>query len=84
MIMTTVRKKTSTPEDEHDEETHGEFHAEYNLNCSNPGKLTSMTFAYFKTFEKAEELDVTIIGPKQQIKFEVGRNDPKIAFGDIM
>ncbi len=67
-----------------DEETHGEFHAEYQLTCSAPEKLTGMTFVYFNTFKAAEELDVTVIGPKQQLKFEVNRETSKIAIGGIM
>lgn len=67
-----------------DEETHGEFHAEYQLTCSAPEKLTGMTFVYFDTFKGAEELDVTVIGPKQQLKFEVNRETSKIAIGGIM
>ena len=66
------------------EETHGEFHAEYQLTCSAPEKLTGMTFVYFDTFKAAEELDVTVIGPKQQLKFEVNRETSKIAIGGIM
>jgi len=67
-----------------DKEDHGEFHAEYQLTCSSPEKLTGMTFVYFDTFKAAEELDVTVIGPKQQLKFEVNRETPKIALGGIM
>ncbi len=67
-----------------DEEAHGEFHAEYQLTCSAPEKLTGMTFVYFDTFKAAEELDVTVIGPKQQLKFEVNRETSKIAIGGIM
>ncbi len=67
-----------------DEETHGEFHAEYQLTCSAPEKLNGMTFVYFDTFKGAEELDVTVIGPKQQLKFEVNRETSKIAIGGIM
>lgn len=81
-------------EDEHDDhdtkktngdkKEHSEFHAEYQLTCSSPEKLTGMTFVYFDTFMAAEELDVTVIGPKQQLKFEVNRETTKIALGGIM
>ncbi len=67
-----------------DKEEHGEFHAEYQLTCSSPKKLTGMTFVYFDTFKAAEELDVTVIGPEQQLKFEVNRETTKIALGGIM
>lgn len=66
------------------EETHGEFHAEYTLACSAPEKLNTMTFVYFDTFKGAQELDVTVIGPKQQQKYEVNRKNLKIALGGII
>lgn len=67
-----------------EEEKHGEFHVDYQLTCSSPEKLTGMSFIYFETFKAAEELDVTVIGPKQQLKFEVRRDAPRIALGGIM
>lgn len=77
-------KKHEEKHEDKEAENHGEFHVEYALNCKSPQKLTGMRFTYFDTFKGAEELDVTVVGPKQQLKFEVNRATPKIALGGIM
>ncbi len=65
-------------------ESHSEFHAEYELTCSSPEKLLEIAFPYFNNFKGAEELDVNIVGPKSQKKFEVGRKTGKINLGGII
>lgn len=65
------------------ESTHSEFFAEYELVCSDPKKLTEITFSYFNSFRNAETLDVNIVGPKSQKKFEVKRNFIKINLNGI-
>lgn len=55
------------------EESHSEFHAEYELTCSSPEKIVSVSFPYFKNFGGSRQLEVTIVGPKAQTRFDVGR-----------
>ena len=66
------------------EVTHSEFHAEYQLTCSSPHKLAEIAFPYFKNFKVAEELEVSVAGPKLQKKFEVERKTGKIDLGGII
>jgi hypothetical protein len=63
-------------EDHADEAGHTEFHAEYTLNCENPGALTEMTFAYFKTFPNAKEVEVQVISASGAHAYEVERDAP--------
>jgi len=67
-----------------EEESHSEFHAEYQLTCTSPEKLAELTFPYFKSFKGAEELEVSVAGPKTQKKFEVERDTGKISLGGII
>ena len=69
---------------EKEEQSHSEFHAEYELTCASPEKLVELTFPYFKNFKGAEELEVSIVGPKSQKKFEVERDTGKINLGGII
>ncbi|MEM7751286.1 MAG: DUF2796 domain-containing protein [Pseudomonadota bacterium] len=66
------------------EETHSEFHAEYQLTCESPEKLVEIAFPYFKNFKGAEELEVSVAGPKSQKKFEVERKTGKINLGGVI
>ena len=66
------------------EETHAEFHAEYALTCKSTAKLTELAFPYFKNFKGAEELEVSIAGPKSQKKFEVERDDTSLSLTGVM
>lgn len=63
---------------------HAEFHVEYAFNCTNTGALDSIEFPYFKQFPNAEELDVTLITPKGQKKFEVNRQQNRIDLPGMM
>ena len=63
--------------EEHSEEAgHTEFHAEYALTCENPDALTQITFAYFKAFPNAQEVEVQIIDASGARAFEVERDTP--------
>lgn len=66
------------------EESHSEFHVEYQLSCKSPEKLVELTFPYFKNFKGAQELEVSVAGPKTQKKFEVERDTGKISLGGII
>jgi len=61
--------------------SHSEFHSEYVMTCSAPHKLVEITFPYFKNFKGAQELEVSVAGPKSQKKFEVERDVAKVNIG---
>ena len=63
---------------------HSSFRAEYAFNCTAPTNLTTIGFDYFKVFAGAQKLDVTVIGPKQQSRFEVSRTKPRLDLGGMM
>lgn len=59
-------------------EGHSEFHAQYTLECAAPGNMTAIEFGYFRAFAAAQRLDVNVITPKGQNKFEVTRAAPSL------
>ena len=63
---------------------HSSFRAEYAFNCAAPANLTSIGFEYFKVFAGAQRLDVTVITPKQQSRFEVSRAKPRLDLAGMM
>lgn len=66
--------------EEHAEEMgHTEFHAEYNLTCTMPDALNTITFNYFDAFPNAKEVDVQIITASGAQAFEVMRSAPNLA-----
>jgi uncharacterized protein DUF2796 len=69
---------------EHAGHEHSAFHAEYAFDCKAPASLTAIGFGYFKAFAGAQKLDVTVIGPKQQNRFEVSRAKPSLDLGGMM
>jgi hypothetical protein len=69
---------------DHAESEHSAFRAEYAFECKSPASLSSIVFDYFKVFAGAQKLDVTVITPKGQSKFEVSRAKPRIDLGGIM
>jgi hypothetical protein len=69
---------------DHAESEHSGFRAEYTFECKSPASLTSIGFDYFKVFAGAQKLDVTVITPKGQSKFEVSRAKPRIELGGMM
>ncbi len=66
------------------EASHSEFHAAYQLTCKSPENLVSLSFPYFKNFKGAKELEVSVVGPKSQKRFEVKRDSAKINLGGII
>ena len=70
-------------EDHADEAGHTEFHAEYLLDCANPGQATLITFAYFDTFPNAQELEVQVISDRGATGFEVERDAPTLDLRDM-
>ncbi len=63
---------------------HASFRAEYAFNCKAPANLTTIGFEYFNVFAGAQKLDVTVITPKQQSRFEVSRAKPRLDLGGMM
>ena len=53
--------------EEHDGEVeHIAFHAEYELTCSDAGKLTSLEATVFDQFPDLEEMEVEVVTPSGQ------------------
>jgi Protein of unknown function (DUF2796) len=76
-------KKAGHKHDDHDHD-HSEFHAEYTLECGTITNLTSIEFPYFSVFKGAEELEVNVVTPKGQTKFEVNRDKPRLELSELM
>jgi hypothetical protein len=79
-----AKGKSHGHDDATGEAEHSSFRAEYAFNCSAPANLTSIGFDYFKVFAGAQKLDVTVIGPKGQSRFEVSRARPRLDLGGMM
>jgi hypothetical protein len=63
---------------------HSEFHGQYAFDCQTPASLTSIEFGYFRAFAGAQRLDVNVITPKGQTKFEASRAKPRIDLTGMM
>jgi hypothetical protein len=63
---------------------HSEFHVEYALECAAPANLTGIEFGYFRAFAGAQKLDVNVITPKGQNKFEVTRASPSLSLAGMI
>ena len=66
------------------EDGHSNFHAEYTFNCKDPARITVIEFAYFRTFAGAQKLEVNVITPKGQSKFDVTRDKARIDLAGMM
>jgi Protein of unknown function (DUF2796) len=66
------------------DDAHSSFRAEYAFECKAPASITSIGFGYFKVFAGAQKLEVTVVTPKQQNRFEVTRSNPRIDLGGMM
>jgi hypothetical protein len=70
-------EQTAKKEHEHEEHGgHNEFHVAYALDCSEPSRITSIQFDYFKLFKGANGLTVNIVTAKGQSTYEVTREKP--------
>lgn len=63
---------------------HSQFHANYQLSCSNPSALTSIGFNYFKHFAGAQALTVNLVTGKGQSSYEVSRTKPTLDLSGLM
>jgi hypothetical protein len=72
--------KAAASGEDHEEEggEHSEFFAQYAFACQSPDALTKLTTRYFDQFERAKELEVTIIGPTGQSAQSIDRANPAI------
>lgn len=58
---------------------HSEFEATYTLTCAKPDQLEALDLDYFKSFPRAEALDIVIVGAKgQQSKQKATRAQPRV------
>jgi hypothetical protein len=69
---------------EHADHEHSTFRGAYAFDCKAPARLTTIAFGYFKAFAGAQKLDVTVVTPKQQGRFEVSRAKPRLDLGGMM
>lgn len=72
--------KGSVKEEHH----HSEFHNQYSLECGSAASITAIEFGYFSAFAGAEKLDVNVITPKGQNKFEVTRASPSLSLAGMI
>ena len=63
---------------------HSEFHVQYALECAAPSNITAIEFGYFRAFAGAQKLDVNVITPKGQSKFEVTRSNPNLSLAGMI
>ena len=68
----------------HREGAHGEFHVSYQFTCSAPAKLDPLTFTYFATFKRAEELVVSIITDKGALQTDANPTQPAVRLGRLL
>lgn len=62
--------------DHDDTNTHNEYHAEYELTCSDPAAIGGIEMAYFTTFENARKLIVRIADDSGVKRHEATRDAP--------
>jgi Protein of unknown function (DUF2796) len=72
------KKGEKKKEEVHEHEGHNEFHATYLLTCAKPAALTTLAFKYFDVFPGAQELEIQLIAPKGQSKYEATRQSPTV------
>lgn len=76
--------------DDHDHDhdhaggNHAEFHATYELTCTDPGAITAIAFPYFALFENARELDVQIVSDTGAMAATVLRDAPRLSLAGAM
>lgn len=59
-------------------DTHSEFHAEYKFTCTKPELIQAIDFDYFKSFPRAEALEVNFVDSKVQLKARATREKPRV------
>jgi hypothetical protein len=79
-----AKAEAKTGKGEAKSEGHSEFHVQYALECAAPASLTTIEFGYFRAFAGAQKLDVNVITPKGQNKFEVTRTSPSLSLAGMI
>lgn len=62
---------------------HTAFRATYQLECTDPAKITSIAFDYFKRFSGAKSLAVNVVSGTGQKTYEVKRAKPTLALEGV-
>jgi GNAT superfamily N-acetyltransferase len=60
------------------EAAHSEFRAAYRLTCADTGAVATIGFAFFDAFPNAREIEVTVVSPRGQSRYEVERAAPTL------
>jgi hypothetical protein len=63
---------------------HAEFHAQYPLDCADPGAIDRIEFAFFELFPNAREVEVQMISDKGSQVFEVERDAPLLDLAGLI
>jgi hypothetical protein len=77
-------KTGDTSKNSEKEQHHSEFHTQYSLECTAPAGITTIEFGYFSAFPGAEKLDVNLITPKGQNKYQVTRANPTLSLAGMI
>jgi hypothetical protein len=71
--------------DDHDhEENHADFHAIYEMTCTDPAAITAIAFPYFDLFENARQLQVQIVSDSGAMAATVPRTAPTLSLAGAM
>ncbi|MBC7800256.1 MAG: DUF2796 domain-containing protein [Gemmatimonadaceae bacterium] len=62
---------------------HAEFEGRYSLACTNTAAIADIEFPFFKLFPEAREVEVQVIGPAGQRRFEVKRARPRLSLRSL-
>ena len=62
--------------EKHENEAHGSFIAEYQLECATIAAIDSIKFVYFDHFRNAQSLIVVLIDKNGQHRHEISRDNP--------
>ena len=57
---------------------HAGFHVKWKMSCSNPSKIKNLSTSFFKSFRKAEEIEVEVVSDAGQKEIEWEKDQNKI------
>ena len=57
---------------------HAGFHVRWEMSCSNPSKIKNLSTSFFKSFPKAEEIEVEVVSEAGQKEIEWEKDQNKI------
>jgi len=57
---------------------HAGFHVKWKMSCSNPSKVRNLSTSFFKSFPKAEEIEVEVVSDAGQKEIEWEKDQNKI------